>query len=189
KGFRTFEAKNGREALEIAIENQINVILSDVRMPNGDGVELLNNIKERYPELPVVMFVTGFADMSLEDAYDLGADAVFSKPFDRKALFATVLRAVSAKDEIWSPRHHERVDTELGIRLAAPTFDIQAQIVNIGRGGMFVSMSAPLPQIGDVVTFHIPGAIATEGKGVVRWVRSQSTASLPAGCGVEFFEL
>src|SRR6185437_8822985 len=160
KGFRTFEAKNGREALEIAIENQINVILSDVRMPNGDGVELLNNIKERYPELPVVMFVTGFADMSLEDAYDLGADAVFSKPFDRKALFATVLRAVGDKNEIWSPRHHERVDTELSIYLATPKSNIEAHVVNIGRGGVFVEMPPPFLQIGDIVTFHIQGVVS-----------------------------
>ena len=189
KGFQVFEAPNGTDAFKIARENKIDIILSDVRMPNGDGIELLKNIKEHNNELPVVMFVTGFADMTLEEAYDLGADAVFSKPFNRKALFATVLRAVSDKNEIWSPRHYERVDADLGIHLATPTSEIHAQVVNIGRGGVFVSLRPPYPQIGELVKFQIKGIVSAEGKGVVRWVRSQAATDFPAGCGIEFIEL
>ena len=200
KGFHTLEASNGRAAFEIVKKNNVDVILSDVRMPDGDGVELLKQVKELNPNLPVLMFITGFADMTLEDAYDMGADAVFSKPFDRKALLATILRALTDKDEAWSPRQHERVDTDFALQLKTKA-TLNARALNIGRGGVFVTMTEPFPQIGDAITFCftltldpsrrtvMEPTIAAEGRGVVRWIRTQSINDLPAGYGIEFIEL
>lgn len=97
KGFRVLTACNGREGLEMVKAQQVEIVLSDVRMPEGDGVELLRNIKAYSAKIPVVMLITGFADLTLKEAYDQGADAVFPKPFDRKALLEAIMEAVNGK--------------------------------------------------------------------------------------------
>ena len=94
RGFNVLDASNGTQAFEIVKKTKVDIVLTDVRMPGGDGVELLDHIKAYNPELPVVMFITGFADITLEEAYDKGVDAVFAKPFDRKALLTAVMNAI-----------------------------------------------------------------------------------------------
>ena len=95
KKFQVLEASNGRDAFEIVKKNRIDVVLTDVRMPGGDGIELLDNIKSFNQEIPVVMFITAYADISTEEALKKGAFAVFSKPFDRKALLEAIMKAAA----------------------------------------------------------------------------------------------
>ena len=111
----------------------MHVILSDVRMPDGDGIELLEKVKEKNMFLPVMMFITGFADITLEEAYEKGADAVFSKPFDRKALFEAVVRALQSMDERWK-RKEIRVVSELPVKLnfLKQKVSVDSKIVNLG---------------------------------------------------------
>lgn len=191
KGYHVFQAANGREAFEIVKANQVDIVLSDVRMPGGDGVELLDKIKAHNPDIPVVMFITGFADIGLDTAYDKGADAVFSKPFDRKALFAAIESAMKKKDDRWSQRRAERVVTELNVNLKCGLQEnLAASLVNIGRGGMFIAWTGPFPKVGEEVEFRLTftgGSIAKlEGTGCVRWIRPTSADQKPSGCGVEF---
>jgi len=68
-------------------------------MPNGDGLSILDHVKKKNVFTPVVMFITGFADITLEEAFERGADAVFSKPFDRKVLMESVIRAIQPMPE------------------------------------------------------------------------------------------
>lgn len=86
-GAEVFNAENGRSAFELAKLVHPHLIVSDVRMSGGDGIELLNRIKElpQNPS-PYVFLITGFADMSLEVALSLGAQGMLSKPFNLKQL-------------------------------------------------------------------------------------------------------
>lgn len=192
KGFNVFDAENGRRAFDIVKDNKIDVVLTDVRMPGGDGIELLDNVKKLNPELPVVMFITGFADITLEDAYDKGVDAVFSKPFDRKLLLEAVMGAVSERGEKWSHRKHERVPADFDIDMSFADFNVamSGSIVNLGRGGMFVSLNENFPTVNDPVKFKFlfdQGAVASiHGEGIVRWVRVEESQEGPTGCGIEF---
>lgn len=81
-GYNVFEATNGQEGLEVAEKNKIHAIISDIRMPKLDGVELLKKIREKNPKVPVIFLVTGFADISADEAIKLGADGFLSKPYD-----------------------------------------------------------------------------------------------------------
>ena len=192
KGFNVLDAGNGADAFELVKKNKIDVVLTDVRMPGGDGVELLDRVKAQNPAIPVVMFITGFADLTLEDAYDKGADAVFAKPFDRKALMAAVVKAVSAKDEVWGGRKSERVEANFEIELKFPELNlaISGKVLNIGRGGIFVALDSELPEVESKTEFQIQferGALhSIEGSGIVRWIRAQVADSRPKGCGIEF---
>lgn len=195
RGFNVLDAGCGNDAFEIVRNNRIHVVLSDVRMPNGDGIELLDKIKAIDPEIPVVMFITGFADLSLEDAYNKGADAVFSKPFDRKEVIATVIKAIKSKEELWGARKHERIEANFDIKLTFPELNlaIQGKILNLGRGGMFVALQGKFPTVSSKAAFHIQFNQGTpqkiDGNGIVRWIRTQHAENHPSGCGIEFEHL
>ena len=93
KGFQVLSAGNGKDAYELVKNQRVDLILTDVRMPGGDGVELLDRVKSLCPELPIVIFITGFTDLTIVDAYAKGVDAIFAKPFDRKMLMTAAMRA------------------------------------------------------------------------------------------------
>lgn len=76
-------ALNGISALEL-LESFNNreeyLILTDINMPQMNGIELLKEIKKRYPELKVIMITAYGDDYSFSMAKDLGADDYFTKP-------------------------------------------------------------------------------------------------------------
>jgi CheY-like chemotaxis protein len=78
-------AASGEEALELLsgdIEPGVIVILSDINMPGMDGRQLLDQIKQRFPELPVMMVTAYGDDKRRRRARELGAFEFISKPVD-----------------------------------------------------------------------------------------------------------
>ena len=76
-------ALNGISALELieSIENRLDyLILSDINMPEMNGIELLREIKKRYPELKVIMITAYGDEQNFTMAKNLGADDYFTKP-------------------------------------------------------------------------------------------------------------
>lgn len=97
-GAEVFTARNGKEAFELALKELPQVILSDVRMPGGDGVELLKKIRATYESIPPHVFlITGFADIQADQAQALGGQGLVSKPFNLKQLRDQVIEAVGRK--------------------------------------------------------------------------------------------
>jgi len=94
KGFNVLSAENGEKGFEIVDNNKVDVVVSDIRMPNGDGIFLLEKIRKYYPSVPSVIFVTGFADISDAECIAKGARKVLSKPFERKKLMDAVLEVL-----------------------------------------------------------------------------------------------
>ncbi len=92
-GFKVLEASNGEEALSIFQKKQVDCIVSDIRMPGGDGVFLVKNIKALGSEIPIFL-VTGFSEYSSEALDGLGVSAVIFKPFNLEEVVHMV------KDEI-----------------------------------------------------------------------------------------
>jgi len=89
-GYQTFKAASGNEALKIVIKEQIDLIISDIRMPDGDGIYLLNTLKNRHAKIPVVFFVSAFSEITEDDAFSLGAEALLKKPIDPDALIERI---------------------------------------------------------------------------------------------------
>lgn len=192
RGFNTLEAANGTTAFEIAKTHKVDLVLSDVRMPGGGGIELLNRLKSVDPNFPVVILVTGFADIDPEEAYDKGADAVFAKPFERKKLVEAVHNALLARRKPSGSRAHERVDVDLDVNVEFPELNLSmvGKVRNLGHGGLFVTLTDQFPQIKTRASFSIPlqGGVKKpiESGGQVRWIRMQNTTEFPSGCGIEF---
>lgn len=89
-GFSVDEADQGEAALAKIDSDPPNLVLLDMRLPGMDGVQILQKIREKTKDLPVIM-VTGYGNIELaEQALQLGADHYLSKPFHNKELLDVV---------------------------------------------------------------------------------------------------
>ncbi len=95
-GASVLEAPNGRVAFELFKKSNVDVVISDVRMPGGDGLELIEKIRTAGKKMPIFFFSTAFADISEESAAKMGAAGLFSKPYDLKTLIDAVKTAVDS---------------------------------------------------------------------------------------------
>jgi len=100
------EANNGTEALEILESTEFDLIITDVIMPDCDGIELVMSVRKKLPDIKVIVMSGGGrvrADHYLNLAEKLGAACVFEKPFNTAELRETVstllLEADSAPEE------------------------------------------------------------------------------------------
>ena len=79
-------ATNGREGLALYSEHEPDIIISDIRMPVMDGLEMVQNIREDDNDVFIV-FITAFSDIDyLKKAIDLGVDGYLTKPIDKQKL-------------------------------------------------------------------------------------------------------
>jgi DNA-binding NtrC family response regulator len=79
--YKGISAKDGEEALRKLKEDSFDMVITDLRMPRMGGMDLLRTIKDKFPDLPVVV-ITGFGtDSSKDDALSAHADGFLSKPF------------------------------------------------------------------------------------------------------------
>jgi two-component system response regulator PilR (NtrC family) len=93
-GHQVRAAEHGRRAVELLREQAADVIVSDVRMPDMNGIELLRAVRALFPEVAVVL-MTAFASLeTAREAFKLGADDFIQKPFDVDELKLIVERAL-----------------------------------------------------------------------------------------------
>jgi CheY-like chemotaxis protein len=74
-------AKDGEEALKIFSEQDFNLIITDLGMPGMSGWELTRHIKQRKPEIPVVVITGWGAQLNSEDLKENKVELILSKPF------------------------------------------------------------------------------------------------------------
>ncbi len=90
QGFTVISADNGNSAFEIIKNRKVDLVVSDMRMPNGDGAQLLQKVRTHNSSKPIVIFVTGYSDISVKQCLAMGAKAVFTKPFNQQELVNSV---------------------------------------------------------------------------------------------------
>lgn len=91
-GYQVYLATNGREALAVIEKQHVDIIITDVKMPELDGFGLLKIVKNEYPEISVIM-MTGYGDTyTVKDALLLGADEYITKPFRSQEISLVVER-------------------------------------------------------------------------------------------------
>lgn len=96
QGFTTQSAASGEAALQLLSEGKYAMIISDVRMPGMSGLETLRRVRQKHPDLPVLL-VTAFADIrSAVAAMRDGAVNYLAKPIDLDELIVTVRKATRA---------------------------------------------------------------------------------------------
>ncbi len=95
-GYTTRNANCGFDAIRIlAAKEPVLAVVSDIRMPNGNGLELLDSLRKHNPSVPL-FFITGYDDVTAEDAIRRGAVGLFNKPFDMGDFVTTIKSSLGA---------------------------------------------------------------------------------------------
>jgi two-component system response regulator (stage 0 sporulation protein F) len=82
EGYQTYQASNGRIALDIVRNESPDLVLLDMKIPGMDGLEILKHIKQIDESIKVIM-MTAYGELDMiKEASDLGALMHFTKPFD-----------------------------------------------------------------------------------------------------------
>ena len=89
-GHTVIEACDGTEVSDLLANNSVDVLLTDIGMPEQDGIETIIQVRKTYPHLPIIAMSgggsMGGADYCLDMAKSSGADAVLKKPFSSNGL-------------------------------------------------------------------------------------------------------
>lgn len=96
EGYSVLEAPDGRVALRLLRENPVDLVITDILMPETDGIELLVAIRETWPKVPVIVFSAPTNQLYLQVARRLGADEVVEKPLNLERLAGQVKRLLGS---------------------------------------------------------------------------------------------
>jgi CheY-like chemotaxis protein len=100
EGYTVGQAANARDAVLLIDQRRPDLVITDIFMPEGDGFELMREIRHRNPRLPVIVMSGGAQTPGLnflDFADHLGAAVILSKPFRRGQLLDAVTRALAGE--------------------------------------------------------------------------------------------
>ena len=150
EGFGVFKAFNGREAVEIAAENELHCIILDIMMPEMDGLQATLRLREKN-NVPIIMLSAKSQDTDKITGLGFGADDYVTKPFNPLELVARVksqvrrymsLGGVSVPTEscivtgalVLDTRAHEVTVEGEPVKLTATEYKIlEYLMINLGR--------------------------------------------------------
>ncbi len=107
QGYRTIEAENGKQALELVREHAPSILLLDLKMPVMDGLATLRALRESDQDLPVIVITAHGGVESAIEATRLGASGYLAKPFDLREAALAVRRALD-EDKLKHEVHYLR---------------------------------------------------------------------------------
>ncbi|WP_319588442.1 response regulator [uncultured Desulfobulbus sp.] len=97
-GYEVIEAGDGREGMQKQRKQPADLVITDLIMPEQEGLETITSLKKEYPGIKIIAISGGGRigpEAYLPAAQELGADKVFSKPFDVRELAETVRELLS----------------------------------------------------------------------------------------------
>jgi DNA-binding NtrC family response regulator len=95
EGYRVAQAASGNDAFEIIKSTDIDLVISDMRMPNGSGEDLLKMINT-LDKKPIFIMITGFSELSKKEIMGLGAKDMLAKPIDFELLGAHIKEVLNS---------------------------------------------------------------------------------------------
>lgn len=75
------ETNGGHKAYELLKQKNFDLVFTDIRMPEGDGITLIKQVNENLKQIPIFFVATGFSDATQEEIESLGVKYIFNKPF------------------------------------------------------------------------------------------------------------
>lgn len=186
EGCQVFTAENGLEALEIARAHHIDVLVTDIRMPKMDGIELARRLVQVGGYVPKLIFVSGFGDIDERDCFDIGIEARLDKPVEYEDLMAAVRRSLADRDTLWREPSTMVADLALVACFESLAAAQRDGTLSFGHGG-FCIRSPLRVAVGQRLELNIAFAAdhrRLAGQGVVRWVAADE-----GQIGIEFRHL
>lgn len=90
EGYLSMAAFNCQKTRQLLKNSELDLVLLDVNLPDGNGFDLCREIKTMYPELPVIFLTANDLEQNVLDGFDLGAEDYVTKPFNMKILLRRV---------------------------------------------------------------------------------------------------
>ncbi len=183
-GFTVHKAINGTKALEIIRSSSIDIVLSDIRMPNGDGLDLLDAMMQERRFTPSLVFMSGYSDCDEEQAFHRGAVGYFHKPLVMGKLMSTLLEYAEPPAKRWKKvSEREPMFHVIGSAIVGQK---SLPRVDLGRGGFYAQVEGGIGyRIAQPVSFNIEVGPSEQisGEGTIRWLR-RAEAKI-SGLGIE----
>ena len=192
--FSVTTANSGNEAWALLQKQKFDLVLTDVRMPNGDGLDLALKIRARHPSVPSILFMSGYSDLMNEEIFHIGAEGKFSKPFDNIAVRSAIETCLMLPSLRWrseAPLKKQKIHIECAGE-SIESLALENKLL-FGRGGFFVSYNKNPPEKQTIISFEIkltkPTPITLAGNGIVRWSHARSRTGINAGLGIELYQM
>lgn len=133
EGFQTIEAGDGLAAIHLAENQEVDLLLLDVMMPQMDGLQALREIRMMQKKMPVIMLTAKSEEIDKLLGLEMGADDYITKPFSMRELAArirAVLRRSGTDDDYME---EDEVLIRDGIEMNLTTYEVKAnnEIVNL----------------------------------------------------------
>ena len=167
EGFEVIAAENGEKGLEAFKDKKPPLVITDLRMPGMDGLEILKRIKHESPETEVIV-ATGYGDMNVAvQALQLDASDFVSKPIDRGSLMVALKRAID--------RYTSRLELKEYTRL-----------LEREKAATAAELSATLSYRKNLIDSSMDGIMALDADGRVRTVNRSLLMMLGHDAGDSF---
>ena len=102
-GCAVLEAANGTEGIALFRNNNIDLVLTDLRMPGAGGMSVLESIRKENPAIPVVLITAYGTGEAARDALQKGAYDFISKPFKQELLISKMMEQLYKKQKTKKP--------------------------------------------------------------------------------------
>ena len=169
QGFEVVGALSGEEGLEKFEEDGADLVLSDVRMPKMDGVEVLEAVRDRSPDTPVVLMTAQASLQSAIRAVNLGATHYIQKPFENEELLAVLRRSMD-----WGEMKREN----RGLKEEIKKHEAREAFRPVGKAEDFVKSLEMAESVADSQsTIMIRGESGTGKEVFARYIHSLSDRS------------
>ncbi len=133
EGFEVATAADGRDALEVLKKEDYTAVITDLKMPHLDGMELLSRVVQNYPAMPVIIITAHGTIATAVDALKRGAFDYITKPFEQEELKNVVRKAVkthnlNATEPFLGPEEAERDGLMGGSETIRAVYDTIRQV-------------------------------------------------------------
>lgn len=133
KKYRILKAQHGLEGLQIARNHHIDLVISDIMMPEMDGLEFCDHLKSdlNSSHIPVILLTAKGLEEHLMDGYETGADDYIVKPFNPELLEIRIENLLNQRRQLWDKFNREFALTPKEVKLTSPDEELLSRIVEI----------------------------------------------------------
>ena len=194
-GCECIEAPDGTEALRLANKHILDIVLTDLKMPNMGGIALIEWLRRTHPSLPIII-MTGYADVqSARKALRMNVSDYLVKPFESlnevQAAVASAIEGASARADTdvlvteFQQRAHEfkEKERELNTNLEKARLDIEELSANLK--GLSTEASTQSDQVEALIANIGEGLVVVDGHGTVMGMNEEMRRrlSVPGAAG------